>query len=509
MIVRVTVCAFLVATFSLIATLLVHEADLNMTYAAFCCSPYFIMLTLIYFHFDVFRKKFSGIVKQKIVFEFAYGFLFYCFFSFLLPVLLYLFTLDNAYEHRYYADLVGVIKEMLPWMLTISAFLSLSSGMMITWALTSWKYIIFTLFGLLVSLPVIFSLSTTIRTFNELREERLTQEDNIKNGRYTWSCAMSNPTAYPVQLYRGRFVFPKDEDYEFTFSEGNIVNYRGVWGQAGGGSYEQMMALPKALDVTWYSFVEDAFYRMEGAIDYNTLRTLFSTSFQEKGANKINEEHYNKIILGFAPGGVLVIWVTGTGRRQIEIGRYQAKKVVIKATDQYKGNGAYGNIFNKQWRETVLSDTSIIPSEIQQAIATKPIPYGYWDKLRMRYQLQPKFIFSSDIKAFDADFEFYNAERFVFDESRLYMDMEARGLPKDIYIKWYDRHNNRCAARFMFDEDETFKNFASFFSDKRRDSAELAISVDTKTKIATATLSNHSGKKILLKTEIIDYGEHF
>ncbi len=109
MIVRVTVSAFLVAIFSLIATLLVHEADLNMIYAAFCCSPYFIILALVYFHFDVFRKKFSRVVKQKIVFEFGYGFLFYCFFSFLLPVLLYLFTLDNAYEHRYYADLVGVI----------------------------------------------------------------------------------------------------------------------------------------------------------------------------------------------------------------------------------------------------------------------------------------------------------------------------------------------------------------------------------------------------------------
>jgi hypothetical protein len=365
------------------------------------------------------------------------------------------------------------------------------------------------LLGYLILLPIIFAFSTTIREFNDLREERLTQEDNIREGRYKWFCAMSNPTAYPVQLYKGRFIFPKDEDYEFTFSEGNIVNYNAVWGQAGGGTYEQVMSLPKALDITWYSFAEDVFYRMNGPIDYGKLRTLFSTAYQEKGATKTVDEHYNKVILGFAPGGVLVIWATGTGRRQVEIGRYQAEKVMIHATDPSKDNGAYGNIFNQKWREQVLSDTSIIPSDVQQAIANKPIPYGYWDKLRTRYSLQPKLVMSADIKTFDADFEFYNAERFVFDERLRDMDMASRGIPKDVYIKWYDQHNNRCAARFLFDETETFKNFDSFFNDKKGIGAVLEFNVDTKTKIATATLKNDTESKLILKTEVIDYGEHF
>jgi hypothetical protein len=156
-----------------------------------------------------------------------------------------------------------------------------------------------------------------------------------------------------------------------------------------------------------------------------------------------------------------------------------------------------------------LSDTSIIPSDVQQAIGNKPIPYGYWDKLRTRYPLQPKLVMSADIKTFDADFEFYNAERFVFDEGLRDMDMASRGIPKDVYIKWYDQHNNRCAARFLFDETETFKNFASFFNDKKNIGAVLEFNVDTKTKIATATLRNDTESKLILKTEVINYGEHF
>ncbi|WP_313264220.1 DUF2931 family protein [Sphingobacterium sp.] len=509
MILRATVSAFLVAVFSLVTTLLVHNADLNMVYAAFCCSPYFIVITLVYFHFNKLRKKFNVLEEPKFVFELGYGFLFYCLFSLLLPVLLFLSTLDDEYEHQLYADLGGVIREMFPLIVTLSIFLTFFSSVIITWALKSWKYLVPTLLGFLVLIPIIFAFSTTIHEISDLREERLTQADNIKEGRYKWYCAMSNPSAYPVQLYKGRFVFPKDNDYEFTFSEGNLVNYNAVWGQAGGGSYEQVMSLPKALDITWYSFVEDTFYRMNGPVDYNKIRALFGASYAEKGATNTIDEHYNKIILGFAPGGVLVIWAAGTGRRQIEIGRYQAEKVTINAGDQSKPHEEYGNIFNQEWREHVLSDTSIIPSDIRRAIADKPIPYGYWDKLRVRYLVQPKFVLSSDIKAFDADFEFYNAERVVFDESLRYMDMESRGIPKDIYVKWYDQHNNRCAARFIFDEDETFQNFASFFGDKKDLGAELEISIDTKTKIAKATLKNARGHKILLETQVIAYGEHF
>jgi hypothetical protein len=77
-----------------------------------------------------------------------------------------------------------------------------------------------------------------------------------------------------------------------------------------------------------------------------------------------------------------VIWATGTGRRQVEIGRYQAKKVVIHATDTSKDNGAYGNIFNQKWREQVLSDTSIIPSDVQMLLQINLFPMAIGINLR-------------------------------------------------------------------------------------------------------------------------------
>lgn len=509
MILRATVSAILVAIFGLVATLCVQEADLNLMYAAFCCSPYFIAITLFYFHFNKLRRKFPALERLKFSVEFSYGFFFYFFLSLLLPILLFVFTLDNQHEHQLYADLGGLINEMFPLILTLSFFLTLFSSIVITWALKAWKYVVPTFLGYLILMPIIVAVSTTIRQIHEFREERLTQEDNIREGRYKWSCVMSNPAAYPVQLYKGRFIFPKDKDYEFTFSEGNLVNYHAVWGQAGGGSYEQVLSLPKALDVTWYSFAEDTFFRVNSPVDYGKLRALFSTSYMEKRGTGSFEEHYDKIILGFAPGGVLVIWAAGTGRRQIEVGRYQAVKVSMDQPQESDSKVEYGNVFDKEWREEVLSDTAIIPFGVQQAIMGKPIPYGYWDRLRIRYPWQPKFTLPTAIKTFDADFEFYNAERFVFDESPQRMNTESLGLPKDFYIKWFDHNNNRCAARFVFDEDEIFKKFALFFKDKNNPAAELDIQIDTKTKIATATIKNAEKSELLLETQVIEYGTNF
>ena len=42
------------------------------------------------------------------------------------------------------------------------------------------------------------------------------------------------------------------------------------------------------------------------------------------GRNKNENETYNYIVAGFAPGGVVVVWLSGSGK-QIEIGRHHFK----------------------------------------------------------------------------------------------------------------------------------------------------------------------------------------
>lgn len=509
MVLKATISAFVITLLGLLAMLLTQDADMNLAYAAFCVSPYFLLITLIYFHFNKLRKKLNVFDKPRIVFEGIYSFLFYFIFSTLLPVLLFFGTLGDEHEHKIYDDLGGVISEMFPLILILSIFLSLFSSVTFVWGLRSWKALILTFLAYIFFSVIVSIFSTVGREIKEAGQERRDQADNLKEGRFEWAGAMSNPADYPVQLYKGTFIFPKDEKYEFTFSEGNTVNYQAKWGVAGAETYKRMMSLPRAIDITWYSFSENAFYQYHDTIDYNKLLTLFKQSYIERRANSDVEEHYDKIIFGFAPEGRLVIWAAGTGYRQIEIGQYRAKKVSIDQKISDNKEMVHGDLFNQEWRNKVLTDTMIVPLAIQLAKKDQPVSDDYWDKIGAAYTWCPKFVIAPEIKKYDASFLYFNAERFAFDERTQNITFEKRGIPQHIYIKWYDENQNRCAVDFEFDEADIFKKFNAFFDRDKNIAAEMEITVDTQNGKGTAQLKNGEHQLLLMQTKIIAYGEKF
>ncbi|MGU3375689.1 DUF2931 family protein [Chryseobacterium sp. M5A1_1a] len=486
--------------------LCIQDADLNLGYAALMCSPYFILITFFYFRFNGIRRKLNLFDKPNIIFELAYGFVFYIASCLFLPVLLFVSTLGDDYEHKLYADLGEIILEMFPVILILSIFLTIFSSIIITWAIKSYKILIPVIFIYIVFIPIVYSIAQ----YNNEKQKTVATADNIKATRDGWRGSMSNPEAYPVQLYNGIFLLSNNERYEFTFNEGNTVNYRAKWGEDGGNTDKKTMSLPKALDLTWYSFAEDTFYRVNSPIDYNKLQKLFNTPYVEIRGKRKTQENYNSIIMGFAPGGVLVVWAGSSGYRQTEIGRYPAEKVNI-TQPMSDGEGLkYGDLFNQEWRKKVLTDTAVVPFKTQQFIKNKPIPYGYWDKLRIRYNWHPTFIVSPEIKIHTADFSFYNAERFVFFDENLQNNVdEERSIPKNVYIKWYDKNGNRCAADFEFNEEKTFKQFDIFFDHQKNTRATIEFNINQKNKIATAMLRNGENKLLLLETQIIEYGENY
>lgn len=509
MVLKAIISAFVITLLGLLAMLLTQDADMNLVYAAFCISPYFLLITLIYFLFNKLRKKFNVFDKPSIVFEGIYSFLLYFIFSTLLPVLLFFGTLGDKHEHEIYADLGGVISEMFPLILILSVFLSLFSSVTFIWGLRSWKALTLTFLACIFFSVIVSIFSTVGREIKEAEQERRDQADNLKEGRFEWAGAMSNPAGYPVQLYKGRFIFPKDKNYEFTFSEGNTVNYHAKWGEAGAETYKRMMSLPKAIDVTWYSFSENAFYQFQDTIDYNKLLTLFKQSYVERRATSDVEEHYDKIIFGFAPGGRLVIWAAGTGYRQTGIGQYQAKKISIDQKVSDSKEMVHGDLFNQEWRNKVLTDTMIVPLAIQLAKKDQPVSDDYWDKIGTAYTWCPKFVIAPEIKKFDASFLYFNAERFAFDERAQNIAFEKRGIPRQIYITWSDQNQNRCAVNFEFDEADIFKKFIAFFDRAKNIAAEMEITVDTQNGKGTVQLKNGDQQLLLMETKIIEYRKKF
>lgn len=116
---------------------------------------------------------------------------------------------------------------------------------------------------------------------------------------------------------------------------------------------------------------------------------------------------------------------------------------------------------------------------------------------------------AAEIKTYDVIFQYFNAERFALDERTQHVTVEKRGIPQNIYIKWYDKNQNRCAVNFEFDETDIFKKFKAFFDRDKNIKAEMEITIDTQNGRATARLKNAEYQLLLMETKIIAYGEKF
>jgi len=192
---------------------------------------------------------------------------------------------------------------------------------------------------------------------------------------YEWGVAVNTPIGYPIRFYAAmvgstpivRELYSKTREPD--------------WGNAAGYESTSMEELPQNVDMVWLSYKEDCFYRLKTAIDYEKIAKLFREGFDERVPNgEVRHKTYDTIVVGIAPGGVVVLWV-GYGYLPLtEIGRYQADKIKLREPEGLDNHQRL--IFSKKDREEVLNSNTIIPEDFREANKNKPIPFGLWDSYR-------------------------------------------------------------------------------------------------------------------------------
>ena len=334
--------------------------------------------------------------------------------------------------------------------------------------------------------------------------------------KYEWGAGVSTEIGFPVRIYAGR-VGDVSIMASFTASFDRPDDGWGVGTQEG----SMMKQLPKDIDIVWYSYVEDCFYRVKTDLDYPKLLKLFREGYKERARNLeafpkgYGEETFNTFVVGLAPGGVVVVWVEGP-MRQIEIGRFQAEKINLKQPEGLDGHERL--IFSKEEHQRVLNDSIARPPHIRE----KPIPFGLWDDYRdIKYPWYPTFEFYKGAKIGDVFIRYFNRERWdtFYDEMTLetparknYSSSEITIIPDIFYQKGEDisdkkyplpssisfgyRANNgsKYGGYYKFDWEENKKVFAEFFkmypNTKR---ARLNIRVNRDNSLFTIRLENEKG----------------
>ncbi|MEB3075492.1 DUF2931 family protein [Capnocytophaga gingivalis] len=333
---------------------------------------------------------------------------------------------------------------------------------------------------------------------------------------YEWGVAVNTPIGYPIRFYAGR-VGGMSIIGEL-YSELREPD----WGCAFGYESTSMDKLPKSVDMVWLSYKEDCFYRLKTAIDYEKIAKLFREGFNQRVPNgEVRHATYNTVVVGIAPGGVVVLWV-GKGYFPIkEIGRYQADKIVLKEPEGLDNHQKL--IFDKEYAKRLLTNNTIIPEDFREANKNKPIPFGLWDSYRdNQYQWYPTFEIPNG-KMGDVDYQYWNGEadtffftdfitleeyKDVFVPKELYRDIRELPLFKEIRFTYKAEDGIKYGVGLQFDWEDILATYKKVFGEHPEEvKAHLDIRINRDNTYLTVRLMGDNGKEAFVEPKLIDIGE--
>ncbi|MGH1515983.1 DUF2931 family protein [Chryseobacterium sp. JK1] len=330
--------------------------------------------------------------------------------------------------------------------------------------------------------------------------------------KYEWLEATSAPLGFPVDVYRGGL---EAADGEFTSLYSGTTG--GSWGEANRGMSNGNKSIPNHLHVIWVSYAEKIFYEVDTDIEYDKIQKLFKDGYFVPSTSKDNpqprKENYDQIIVGFAPGGTVIIWLSGAGRQQ-EVGRYQGKKITIPQSEiDALSPGPQRNMFDPNYQNKVMHEFGIIPKEVIKANEGKPIPYKLWDTYRQRYDWRTQFEFPNTGITDEVDYYLLNGEHeFLFGDQQIkeyknipdelkWNSNKEKAVPKKIYFSWF-KGKEIYEGTVIFDPQEITKAFETLNKDNQKTQIQILIRVNELRNFASVKLTKGKQEIWLKNNEI-------
>lgn len=311
--------------------------------------------------------------------------------------------------------------------------------------------------------------------------------------KYSWLGTLSAPEEYPMEIYKGAIIAD-----DFTYGFDAIWGTQNTgWGNEGGTMSVEtsQMDIPNKLEFTWYSLVENKFYTGEWDLDKQKIKDLFDKGFIDQDNGK--KTTYSNFIVGLAPKGRVVLWISGPGNQR-EVGVFQAHDTVITKEKAYE-NAQY--MLKDGFADRMLKDPSYetFKPEIRAKIEKEGYPDpDIYEVYREKYNWKPSVILPEGSEWIDFGFNNYNGEQEnLFGESLKADTYKKRAVPKFCGFYWRDKNKNRYAVWIdSFDEKEIFELFRKLGKEKNID-----LTIKVRADNTGAVLSLKSGNEELPVTK--------
>ena len=265
--------------------------------------------------------------------------------------------------------------------------------------------------------------------------------------KYEWLASNSAPSGCPMELVDGEFIFPNKGSLYIP----HTTVHQG-WGQKVSLHVvgADTKSLPDSMNITFYSYLEDKFYRGSFQLPHERIADLFAEGFTLYPFKRPPQQiTYNAIVAGVAPGGAVSVWVSGI-RKQVEVFFGHAMEASL---DWHTSMRMPEYVERETVRKNTIANaasTDPLVAEMQSAL-----PLGLWASYRTRYVWQPRFEGLNQPIRVDA-IKYLNGEREYLE---LPLDLPAQRSPRAVphYIEF--NTGTTGAYNVTFDETEALALF--------------------------------------------------
>jgi len=283
---------------------------------------------------------------------------------------------------------------------------------------------------------------------------------------FNWLPTECAPARYPMYLLKGDLVYPNGES--IYIPDQRAVN--NGWGEHGSSHLvePEFKPVPSALDITWFSFVENRFYAGRFELPYKRLQELFELGVASADA----EERWpiDRIVVGMAPGGDVSVWV---GARAIvkEVAMFRAQPADLPWSAVQDDPETSRHAFIELW----LAET--LEPEVLAEVRRAPIPAGRWTSYSKRYAWSPRLL--AGVRGRDLWVRGLNGEVEWLDVSGTRTDVDpppsTRAIPESLTLLWTTQEGVALSVEITLDEAESMAAFAKLESAPAEGPIELMI----------------------------------
>jgi Protein of unknown function (DUF2931) len=194
---------------------------------------------------------------------------------------------------------------------------------------------------------------------------------------FIYNIAVGAPEEYPVEVNEG--VLSNRNTFISAIPKSGIA--ASGWGFGSSSAGMKGGIIPNHLELTWISYAEKKFWKIDCALPEYKILALFQKGNVYYDNNDVKQKGtYKELIIGLAPGGVVVLWLDGSASK-VEIGRFQAKEIYVNKLDFQPvkiEDETQEQYFERRFKVCVSK-------EIQEQIKKEGIPFGLWDEYRTKY----------------------------------------------------------------------------------------------------------------------------